>query len=57
MSKVKVDLNVDEINQGEMIILTLADQELLIGNEINEEHDILENVAIKEQEKLEFKKK
>ena len=35
----------------------MADREILNGNELNDDDDILENVDIKERDQLEFKKK
>lgn len=43
----KVDVNKDEIQAGQQMILCLADQELLNGDELNEAEDILENEEIK----------
>jgi len=37
--------------------LTFADREILNGNELNDDDDILENVDIKERDQLEFRKK
>lgn len=35
----------------------MADREILNGNELNDDDDILENVDIKERDQLEFRKK
>ena len=57
MTNIKVEVNIDEINPGENLILTLADQNILDGDNINEEEDHLENPEIKEKDQLEFRKK
>lgn len=54
---IKVNINTDEINKGEEIILTLADRYIIKDNDINDDIDELENYAIKENDKLELKKK
>lgn len=53
---IRVAVNADEIIQGEAMILTLKDQEILNGNEINEDNDVLENELIRAQDEREFKK-
>lgn len=35
----------------------MADREILNGNELNDDDDILENIDIKERDQLEFRKK
>ena len=52
----KVNINADELAAGEEMILTLEDQYLLKGNEVNDDNDILENLHIKENDKLEFRR-
>ena len=46
-SKIKVDVNKDEIQEGSQMILCLADQLLLNGDELNDAEDVLENEEIK----------
>ncbi|CAD8073469.1 unnamed protein product [Paramecium primaurelia] len=50
--KIKVDVNEDEIQVGGEMILCLADQQLLNGDQLNEVDDILENDEIKVQDQI-----
>ena len=52
MSKIKVNVNEDELLHGDQMILTLDDRLLLNGDQINEDDDVLVNVHLKEQEKI-----
>lgn len=42
---------------GQGMILTLADQYILDGDNINEDEDVLENADIKAKDKIEFRRK
>ncbi|CAK78221.1 unnamed protein product (macronuclear) [Paramecium tetraurelia] len=50
--KIKVDVNEDEIQVGGEMILCLADQQLLDGDQLNEVDDVLENDLIKVQDQI-----
>ncbi|CAD8164231.1 unnamed protein product [Paramecium octaurelia] len=50
--KIKVDVNEDEIQIGGEMILCLADQQLLDGDQLNEVDDVLENEQIKVQDQI-----
>ncbi|CAD8077311.1 unnamed protein product [Paramecium sonneborni] len=51
-NKIKVDVNEDEIQVGGEMILCLADQQLLNGDQLNEVDDVLENDQIKVQDQI-----
>lgn len=51
--RIKISHNIEDILEGNEIVLTLKDASILEGDDINDEIDILENSELKTKEKVE----
>src|SRR3990167_540562 len=49
---VKVAHNADDFQEGQTIILTMRDAPILLGDQLNEEEDILENINMSEHDRF-----
>ncbi len=51
---IKIAHDIEDFQENQEIILTLADKAILQGNEIDEEIDVLENFELKEKFEKEY---
>jgi len=47
----KIDHSINEIQEGQSIILTIKDKRIVKGGELDEDEDILENAVLSEEQK------
>jgi len=53
----KIDHSINEIQEGQSIILTIKDKRIVKGGELDEDEDILENAVLSEEQKRKKKRK
>lgn len=54
-SKIKITHDLGDFNEGEEVILTLKDQYLIRGDDLNSDQEELENIELREKGENQFK--